>query len=124
MQPSIDPQNNLRNVRGHDRNRGRMDRVLDERRPRAPFRGNNGQDERERRGPYYERPAQALRMPTIDLSEDANCPVCLDPIQDSQEAAFPECGHQYHAHCFGQLIFSGDDKCCVCRESLFPDADL
>ena len=59
--------------------------------------------------------------PFIDVTDDRDCPICLCPVQDNEEAAYAECGHAYHARCFEELIFSGDGRCSVCRASLFPE---
>ena len=57
----------------------------------------------------------------IDITDARDCPICLCPIQDNEEAAYAECGHAYHGDCFFRLLRSRASTCALCRALLFPE---
>jgi hypothetical protein len=53
----------------------------------------------------------------IDLTEDDLCVICQEPISDSADSTFTECGHHYHTRCFCMLVsHSNRPLCPVCRK--------
>ncbi|XP_005093000.1 BRCA1-associated protein [Aplysia californica] len=59
-------------------------------------------------------------LPTMDLTELPNCPVCLERMEESVDGILTVlCNHSFHTHCLAQW---GDTSCPVCRYIQTPEA--
>jgi len=58
--------------------------------------------------------------PSENAPSENECPVCLEPILESEATTTTNCGHMYHFTCF-MRAFQDSDNCSVCRADLFPE---
>ena len=68
-------------------------------------------------------PVFIKKINTNNLSEEANCCICLDEINDTQEYVSLHCGHVFHQECLMEWIKTQqnsrhDSNCPLCRECI------
>lgn len=49
------------------------------------------------------------------------CPICLEDESMETMTSLSTCGHRLHPSCQKELIFSGSDKCPICRQVFVDD---